>query len=91
MDDWSTDNSTSLAHLLGVRVVRFGWKVKQQVFPTPNITEFGGHNVVWRRIVAPGTWVITVDMDELLCLSQEQLLQLYQTRRAMLCQLLTIP
>jgi len=42
-------------------------------FPVRDIHRNGAHNSVWRYVVDPGTWVITSDMDELLCITQEQL------------------
>ena len=73
IDDWSTDNSTTIARLLGMTVIRVGTRRSKTIFPTPNITRNNPHTTIWKQVVQPGTWVITADIDELLCMSEEEL------------------
>ena len=76
MDDGSSDRSVEVARALGMEVIDISKGAKttatgRRPFPTPK--EDLAHNWIWRRIVSPGTWVLTADMDELACVTQEQL------------------
>ena len=74
MDDWSTDRSVQVARALNVSVIKsptsFSAKATR-VYPTPPGQY--GHDFTWKQYAKVGSWVITLDMDELLCISQERL------------------
>ena len=70
MDNYSTDRTEAVARLLGMNIIKIGDDLPQVPFDPREGTI---HNVIWRRTVKPGTWVITADMDELICLTQERL------------------
>ena len=74
LDNWSSDKSVDVARALGIQVLRFGWPQLNGTvthFPYPDVERNNIHNYAWRQVVEQGTWVITVDMDEYFCASQE--------------------
>jgi hypothetical protein len=87
IDDLSTDRSVEVARMLGMTVLDFARKPAAygvdrdglnlstgiRRFPLPNILQNGPHNAVWRHVVEPGTWVITIDADELVCIDEANL------------------
>ena len=81
MDNYSTDRSAALAKALGATVIRWGSQEKSVEFRAPStrstrIEERSPHDYIWKQYAPHGTWVITVDMDELLCCNQELLTDL---------------
>ena len=74
MDDHSQDKTVEVARLLGINVITVGAKTEGKVvFPARNYSQNNVHNYIWKKYARPGTWVITHDVDELLCMTQEQL------------------
>ena len=69
MDNFSTDRTIAVARLLGMSIIKVGDDRKIATFNAEGTL----HNTIWRRYVEPGTWVITADMDELMCVTQEHL------------------
>ena len=67
-DNQSTDNSVEIAKLFGCSVISWNSNNIQNEFIHINL-----RNEVWRNIKSG--WVIMADMDEFLCVSEDELLK----------------